>query len=153
MSVIVKQIVEGMIEIQSLKTVLEMAGYTVQSPGLVTLHDSARGTHQVPVDLHIPALVLVMLGLQAGLREEYGLGLTEREAGKVEVLYDRYYASRDLEKFTRKLGNLSKVGKLKGAGKKINVLYNRSEDLVQVQVAAGSHGGNAFMPGGKGKVR
>lgn len=94
MSVIVKQIIEGQIDVIALKTVLEMAGHTVQSPGKVTLHSSARGVHQEDVGLYIPAFVLVMLGLQPGLRKDYGLGLTERETGEVEVLYDRYYASR-----------------------------------------------------------
>lgn len=62
---------------------------------------------------------------------------------------------RDLDKFVRKLGNLGKVAKLKGAGK-INVLYDSTEDKVQVQVGvigSGGTGGNAFMLNGKGGVR
>lgn len=148
MSVIVKQLIECKIDIQALKTVLEMAGHAVRSPGHVTLHSAAKGTHQVPVTLHVPAEVLAELGLKPGYRNEYGLGLNDLGNGEVEVLYDAFYASRDLKNFIKKLGNLSKVARLKGNAR-INVLYNPTTDQVQVQVAAGNAGGqgNAFMPG------
>jgi len=152
MSVIVKQIVKGRIDIQALKTVFEMAGQRVQAPGLVTVHNSASGTHQIPVSLHIPPEVLIALGLRQGRRTEYGLGLHEFENGEVEAVYDAFYASPDMRGFVPKLGNLSKVAGLKGSP--VNMLYDRQEDKLLVQVAAAGTkpGSNAFMPPSHGKA-
>jgi hypothetical protein len=158
MSVIIKQKIEGQIDIQALKTVFDMAGHAVQAPGRVTVHNRARGTHEMDVSLHIPAEVLTALGLRAGRRSAYGLGLKEMENGDVEVVFDAFYASPDMRSFVRKLGNLSRIAKLKGS--RINLLYNHQEDQVLVHLAPGggqgspgSPAGNAFMPLPHGKVR
>ena len=147
MSVIVKQRIEGQIDLNALRTVFEMAGHPVEVPGQVTLHDYFRGTHRMWVAMHIPAEVLIALGLSPGRDSRYGLGLQETRNGQVELVYDRFYAPKETAEFSRKLGNLCKIEKLRG--KTVNVLYNKHSDQVQVQVAVHTSrpATNALMKG------
>ena len=149
MSVIVKQRIDGQIDLEALKTVFEMAGHMVETPGEVTLHDYFRGTHRMWVAMHIPADVLTAMGLSPGRDNRYGLGLQVTLDGDVELIYDRFYAPLETAEFSRKLGNLCKVAKLRG--KPVNVLYHKQSDQVLVQVAPTNSqpAGNAFMDGGK----
>ncbi|HKJ26285.1 MAG TPA: hypothetical protein VJ965_01490 [Anaerolineales bacterium] len=152
MSVIVKQKIEGAVDIDALAVVLRMAGLAVETPGHVTLHSSSRGTYQQPVDLHIPPDALQQMGLAAGRNDRYGLGVNKNQHGEVSVQYDRFYASRDVPRLVNKLGNLSKLAKLQGAYGQINVLYVQQADTLEVRVAAGQQHAaakpqNAFMGG------